>query len=1053
MEEANFSELREKINSWDIEAEQMLIQKVKFFTLKYNDEFQSICKNFDNFSNSLSSVESGHLKAINQLKNLSSERFIEQSLDKTEAKPQESDTKENILISEQEKIKKSLEIVFPFIETLSKKNKKEAIEDDTVSVQSSKIIMVKNAKGVKLPHIIGTELFKADKAIGLDVPPDEEEENDKEKEENEDEDEFDPEVSEFMSDLTVSEKQKAKWEKIKQKKAKQKQKMTEKLKKQKTQNNQQNIQPQKEQEVKVPIENEEEPKKQEEPKAQKVKESDNIKIVANSGGSIPPPPPPPPKPVFTGVKKPPKKQEPKKVVQNPVVQNSVIPPNPANENPLNPNIPSENAQLNPILEVKPPVANKPMSFEEQLRNRIMNRGKGNTNANANNNTIENNNLNNPNNNDNSVSNSLMSITQTLADNKNPLAPVIHNTNVVVTKQSIKLNNFMGGGIDDEENDDIDIKKSIFNHQKKVSQNKPMIMNVPSKSEQIQNQISKNIPPVIKEEPQEEEPKPIENQNIQPPKQVMPQQIPQMFKPPETQFIKIKENEKLKKAGSKMKSLFESDDEEESKPNNIVDKTKDLTIKLSTIGIVSNPPPTNIQKNDVIKPKPKASFFNDDDDDDNNKKEVKNDIPKVNNIIPTNNNINKNPVVQQPPKKPKISFFADNDNNEEPQKKVIENKPVPPPQKKQPDFLAGLKEKLMQATMNNQMPMKKPEPKVEEKQPQIEEPKKEEIKVEEPKKEEKNNLPVSLTMRDGEDKSNNIPQSKTAKNSYLRFPTMLASRLGQGMMLGGPRPKVEEERKTEYTVPPTNVEATYEEVIEAKKTKVVKKKKPKRTGTFGTGELIPIKKPNPPPEEPIKENQEGPEQEQKKEEPKLEEIKQEEIKPKEPKVEEIKAEEPKVKEEVKVEEVKVEQPKQEEIKKEEPEKKENNEPPVPEPQENKDKSNEAKNSLFMLFTDNKEKEEPKKTNLFEKIDLEALPEVEEKIIPVQNNKIDLFSNNAPKEVEKSKLFFLDDDKDDKPPTNKINKMFGEQNEKNVNDNKIKVQPQPAKKKLAFFDDDD
>ena len=1047
MEEANFSQLREKINSWDIEAEEMLIQKVKFFTLKYNDEFQSICKNFDNFSNSLSSVEFEHLKAINQLKNLSSERFVEQSLDKTETKPQESDIKENILISEPEKIKKSLEIAFPFLDTLSKKNKKEVIEDDTVSVQSSKITMDKNAKGVKLPHIIGTEMFKADKAIGLDVPPDEEEEKDKE--EDEDDDELDPELNEFMSDLTVSEKQKAKWEKIKQKKAKQKQKMKEKLKKQKTQNNQQNIQPEKEQEVKVPIENEEEPKKQEdnnvqnEPKAQKVQESDNIKIVANSGGSIPPPPPPPPKPVFTGVKKPPKKQEPKKVVQNPIAQTSVIPPNPAIENPLNPNIPSENSQPNPIPEVKPPVVNKPMSFEEQLRNRIMGRGKGNTNAtaNTNNNTIENNNLNNTNNNDNSnptnTSNSLMSNIQTSADNKNPLAPVIHNKNVIVTKQSIKWNNFIGGALDDgDDDDDIDIKASIFNHQKKVSQNKPIIMNEPPKLEPIQNQISKNIPPVIKEEPQEEEPKPIANQNIQPPKQV----IPQMFKPPETQFIKIKENENLKKAGSKMKSIFESDDEEESKPNNIVDKTKNLTLKLSTFGIVSNPPPANIQKNDEIKPKPKASFFNDDDDDDNNKKEVKNDIPKVNDIIPTNNNINKNPVSQQPPKKPKISFFDDNDNNEEPQKKIIENKPVPPPQKKQPDFLAGLKEKLMQNSMN-QIPMKKPEPKVEEKPPQIEEPKKEEIKVEEPRKEDKNDLPVSLTMKEGNIKPQ-MPQSKAAKNSYLRFSSMLASKLGQGMMLGGPKPKVEEERKTDYIVPPTNVEATYEEVIEAKKTKVVKKKKPKRTGTFGTGELIPIKKKNPPPEEPIKENLEENEQEQKKEEPKLEELKQEEIKAEEPKVEEVK-----------VEEVKVEQPKQEEIKIEEPEKKENNEPSVPEPQENKDKLNEVKNSIFMLFTDNKGKDEPKKMNLFEKVDLEAQPEVKETKPPVQNNKIDLFSNNAPKEVQKSKLFFLDDDNDDKPPTNKINKMFGEQSEKNANDNKIKVQLQPAKKKLAFFDDDD
>jgi hypothetical protein len=204
-------------------------------------------------------------------------------------------------------MKKSLEIAMPFIETLSKKNKKEVIEDDAVSVQSSKIIMDKSTKGVKLPHIIGTELFKADKAIGLDVPPDDEE--DKDKEEEEDEEDFNPELDEIMSDNVVSEKQRAKWEKIRQKKAKQKQKMKEKLRKQKTKNNPQNTQPEKEPEVNVPIENEEEPKKQEdnnvnvqnqqniniknEPPKQTVQQFDNIKVVAGSGPSNPPPPPTP----------------------------------------------------------------------------------------------------------------------------------------------------------------------------------------------------------------------------------------------------------------------------------------------------------------------------------------------------------------------------------------------------------------------------------------------------------------------------------------------------------------------------------------------------------------------------------------------------------------------------------------------------------------------------------------------------------------------------------------------------------------------------------------
>ena len=61
--------------------------------------------------------------------------------------------------------------------------------------------------------------------------------------------------------------------------------------------------------------------------------------------------------------------------------------------------------------------------------------------------------------------------------------------------------------------------------------------------------------------------------------------PVMIKPPEKQFIKVKENENLKKAGNKMKNIFESDDDEETKPNNIIDKTKDITLKLSTFGII------------------------------------------------------------------------------------------------------------------------------------------------------------------------------------------------------------------------------------------------------------------------------------------------------------------------------------------------------------------------------------------------------------------------------------------------------------------------------------
>ena len=350
MEQANFSELREKINAWDIQAEDLLIQKMKVFTIKYNEEFQNLCKNFDNFSNSISSTEVEHLKAINQLKNLSSERFIEQTLDNKEDIPQENPQEENVLIDRIEKMKKSLEISMQCIDSIAKKNKKEVIDDDAVSQQSSKITMEKNTKGIKLPFIIGTEEFFADKTVGLAQP--------NEEEENEDDEDNDPDVEEMVSDIKVTEKDRKNWEKAeKKRKAKKEKEKRKQTKAEKTQ-------PKEESEVKVPIENEEDEKPKLEIEIEK-ENSNEIKVESKSGGSVPPPPPPPPPPpVLTApVKAPPKVvPPPKPVVQNPppneeqANQNNMIPQNPENIN-------------NQVIEQPQP---KPvMSFEEQLRSRML----------------------------------------------------------------------------------------------------------------------------------------------------------------------------------------------------------------------------------------------------------------------------------------------------------------------------------------------------------------------------------------------------------------------------------------------------------------------------------------------------------------------------------------------------------------------------------------------------------------------------------------------------------------------------------------------------------
>jgi len=951
MEQANFSELRDKVNTWDIQAEETLIQKIKLFTLKYNEDFQSLCKNFDNFSNAVSQTEVDHLKAINQLKSLSNQRFVEQSLEKKEPSQPENQQNENLLMDETEKMKQSIDLSMQFLETISKKNKKEVIEDDAVSVQSSKMTMEKNTKGVKLPYIIGTEMFKGDKAIGLDVAPEEEEEEDEE------------EQNELTKYLVVDDKQKKKWDKIEEKRKKKKEK--ELKKKQKNQKTNQKQEEEEEPEVKVPIENEEEPKQEN----QNNQSSSEIKIVAaKTGGAVPPPPPPPPPPpVLTAPVKP---------VPKPKVKNPVPPPENKIENVPNPAIPpnNENQEQNVAQAVqqeqpsqpKPP----PMSFQDQLRNRF----------------------------------------KTMGNNNNPLAPVAQNNNVVVTPQNVKLGDFIGGNLDGDEDEDIgDIKNSLFRTNPRLINPNNNLMNQPPPNQNVLRGEKPNLftEPEVKKNQEE---------NASEEKKKLT----------ESQFIQITKNENLDNARKKMGDIFGSDDEDEDTPKNIVDKTKDLTNKLNNIGITSNP--QNEPKKEQAKPLQKKTFFADDEEDDIKIKKEENKVE---------NNINN----QQDPNAKPEPIKEDNDKEESKINKV-QAQPNPP------SFLEGLKGKLAQ---RNEALAKKEEPKKEEpkkeeivkEEPKKEEEKKEEpqkeevekeepkisrVKTEEPKKEEPKLPEVKKEEIKKEEQDKPIKRSTTMNanmnsNMNKRFSdmqNMLASKMGKGMMFGQPKPPKPQEEKIEHNAPADKGEPTYEEVIKTAAKKVVKRKKPKRVGTFGIGEgriEVPQEKPKELNE--IKEVKEEHE-EKNNEEPKNEEIKEE---PKN----EINIDDP-----LKIEEVK-EAPQNEETKPE------LNEPSPPKPQVEQKKVLDIKNSLFSLFTD--KDEQPKQQKLFDKVELNSNP-------PQNNNQEqkpntnDNFLNNTNKEVQNSKLFFLEDD-DDKPSENK-------NNIENINNNK---KADTNKKKLAFFDDDD
>ena len=63
-ENINFSELREKINNWDIDAEKLLLDKIKLFTDEYIEDFNQFSKNMDCLDIHLQSAEVENYKAI-----------------------------------------------------------------------------------------------------------------------------------------------------------------------------------------------------------------------------------------------------------------------------------------------------------------------------------------------------------------------------------------------------------------------------------------------------------------------------------------------------------------------------------------------------------------------------------------------------------------------------------------------------------------------------------------------------------------------------------------------------------------------------------------------------------------------------------------------------------------------------------------------------------------------------------------------------------------------------------------------------------------------------
>ena len=185
---ANFDELLPKVSNWDVEEEEMLINKIKMMTEDYQQKCSDLSLNINNINRNLHLIEVDFFNSLNGLKTLSGTKFIEHIVDPDEVKVEEEESKiqepveENIKDEHFNNINNILQRSLDFMalrDQQKSQNKNNNQEDDTMSM-NSKIIgdnLMKNNRGMKLPLIIGTSDFNQNEYIGL-VNDDEEEEED-----------------------------------------------------------------------------------------------------------------------------------------------------------------------------------------------------------------------------------------------------------------------------------------------------------------------------------------------------------------------------------------------------------------------------------------------------------------------------------------------------------------------------------------------------------------------------------------------------------------------------------------------------------------------------------------------------------------------------------------------------------------------------------------------------------------------------------------------------------------------------------------------------------
>ena len=192
---ANFDELIPKVTNWDVEEEEMLINKIKAFTEDYIQKCSDLSLNLNNINRNLHLIEVDFFNSLNGLKSLSGSKFIEHVIDTEDQKPEEEKVEEiqpsmeeNIKDEHFNNINSILQRSFDFL-ALRDQQKNQAKnnnnnnnnnqEDDAMSM-NSRIMdnnITKNNRGLKLPLIIGSADFNQNEYIGLVNDDDEEEED------------------------------------------------------------------------------------------------------------------------------------------------------------------------------------------------------------------------------------------------------------------------------------------------------------------------------------------------------------------------------------------------------------------------------------------------------------------------------------------------------------------------------------------------------------------------------------------------------------------------------------------------------------------------------------------------------------------------------------------------------------------------------------------------------------------------------------------------------------------------------------------------------------